>query len=88
VRLPGWLAAPVAVAFPLTGLQILHSIRDPLVTLGALLTGDAPFGYLDWRGRFTYTAVGNVAGGPAFVRLPRVLRSKDRQEARAAVDAA
>ena len=30
---------------------------------GALATGEAPFGSLDWLYWFGYTIVGNVAGG-------------------------
>ena len=85
---PGKIAAAVAVAFLLAGLQIFHSILDSLLIFGALVSGRAPFGYLDWLGWFTYTAVGNVVGGLGLVTLLRLLRSKDRlQEERAAVDA-
>jgi hypothetical protein len=47
---------------------------------GALFTGKAPFGYLDWLGWFGYTVVGNVVGGLALVTVLRLLRSKDRLE--------
>jgi formate/nitrite transporter FocA (FNT family) len=77
------------VAFLLAGLQIFHSILDSLLIFGALVTGRAPFGYLDWLGWFAYTAAGNVVGGLGLVTLLRLLRSKDRlQEERAAADAA
>jgi formate-nitrite transporter family protein len=86
---PGKIAAAIAVAFLLAGLQIFHSILDSLLIFGALVTGRAPFGYLDWLGWFTYTAVGNAVGGLGLVTLLRLLRSKDRlQEERAAADAA
>ncbi|OBG31246.1 formate/nitrite transporter family protein [Mycobacterium sp. E3198] len=86
---PGKIAAAVATGFLLAGLQIFHSILDSLLIFGALVTGRAPFGYLDWLGWFTYTAAGNVVGGLGLVTLLRLLRSKDRlQEERAAVDAA
>ncbi|OBF54749.1 formate transporter [Mycobacterium sp. 852002-50816_SCH5313054-b] len=85
---PGKIAAAVAVAFLLAGLQLFHSILDSLLIFGALVTGRAPFGYLDWLGWFTYTAIGNVVGGLGLVTLLRLLRSKDRlQEERAAVEA-
>lgn len=84
---PGKIAAAAAVAFLLAGLQIFHSILDSLLIFGALVTGDAPFGYLDWLGWFGYTVVGNLVGGLLFVTLLRLLRSKDRlQEERAAVE--
>jgi len=43
---PAKIAAAVAGAFLLAGLQVFHSILDSLLIFGALATGDAPFGYL------------------------------------------
>ena len=84
---PGKIAAAVAGAFLLAGLQMFHSILDSLLIFGALDTGDAPFGYLDWLGWFGYTVAGNVSGGLLLVTLLRLLRSKDRlQEERAAAE--
>ncbi|AFM16421.1 formate/nitrite transporter family protein [Mycolicibacterium chubuense NBB4] len=84
----GKIAAAVVGAFLLAGLQMFHSILDSLLIFGALSTGDAPFGYLDWLRWFGYTVVGNVVGGLLLVTLLRLLRSKDRlQEERAAADA-
>ena len=77
---PGKIAAAVAGAFLLAGLQMFHSILDSLLIFGALFTGNAPFGYLDWLGWFGYTVVGNVVGGLALVTVLRLLRSKDRLE--------
>ncbi len=74
----GKIAAAVAAAFLLAGLQLFHSVLDSLLTFGALLAGGAPFGYLDWLGWFAYTVVGNVVGGLVLVTLLRLLRSKDR----------
>jgi formate/nitrite transporter FocA (FNT family) len=83
---PGKIAAAVAVAFLLAGLRLFHSILDSLLIFGALVSGPAPFGYLDWLGWFTYTVIGNMVGGLLFVTLLRLLRSKDRlQEERAEV---
>jgi formate-nitrite transporter family protein len=85
---PGKMAAAVAGAFLLAGLQMFHSILDSLLIFGALQTGDAPFGYLDWLGWFAYTVVGNVLGGLVLVTLLRLIRSKDRLlEEREAADA-
>lgn len=74
----GKIAAAVAGAFLLAGLQLFHSILDSLLIFGALATGHAPFGYVDWLGWFGYTVVGNIVGGLLLVTLLRLLRSKDR----------
>ena len=74
----GKIAAAVAGAFLLAGLELFHSILDSLLIFGALQTGHAPFGYLDWLGWFGYTLVGNLTGGVVLITLLRLLRSKDR----------
>ncbi len=76
--MPGKIAAAVAGAFLLAGLQMFHSILDSLLIFGALISGDAPFGYLDWLAWFGYTAPANVLGGLVLVTLLRLIRSKDR----------
>ncbi|TFV59716.1 formate/nitrite transporter family protein [Mycobacterium sp. PS03-16] len=84
----GKIAAAVGGAFLLAGLQMFHSILDSLLIFGALIAGDAPFGYLDWLGWFAYTLFFNVVGGLGLVTLLRLLRSKDRlQEERSAAEA-
>jgi formate-nitrite transporter family protein len=84
----GKIAAAIAGAFLLAGLEMFHSILDSLLIFGALHTGDAPFGYLDWLRWFLWTTAGNVVGGLLLVTLLRLVRSKDRlQEERAAVGA-
>jgi len=78
------VAAAVATAFLLAGLEMFHSILDSLLIFGALHTGHTPFGYLDWLRWFSYTVVGNVIGGVGLVTLLRLVRSKERlQEERA-----
>jgi formate-nitrite transporter family protein len=77
---PGKIAAAVAGAFLLAGLQMFHSILDSLLIFGALISGDAPFGYLDWLAWFAYTVLANVVGGLALVTLLRLIRSKNRLE--------
>lgn len=74
----GKIAAAVAGAFLLAGLQMFHSILDSLLIFGALVTGEAPFGYGDWLAWFGYTLVLNVVGGLGLVTLLRLVRSKDR----------
>jgi formate/nitrite transporter FocA (FNT family) len=75
---PGKIAAAVAGAFLLAGLQMFHSILDSLLIFGALISGGAPFVYLDWLAWFGYTAPANVVGGLLLVTLLRLIRSKDR----------
>jgi formate/nitrite transporter FocA (FNT family) len=76
--MPAKIVAAVAGAFLLAGLEMFHSILDSLIIFGALQTGDASFGYLDWARWFSYTVVGNILGGLVLVTLLRLLRSKDR----------
>ena len=76
--MPAKIAAAVAVAFLLAGLQMFHSVLDSLLIFGALATGGAPFGYLDWLGWLGYTVVGNALGGLGLVTLLRGVRSKNR----------
>ncbi|TPG34665.1 formate/nitrite transporter family protein [Mycolicibacterium hodleri] len=75
---PGKIAAAIAGAFLLAGLQMFHSILDSLLIFGALIAGGTPFGYLDWLAFFGYTLVANVVGGLGLVTLLRLIRSKDR----------
>lgn len=75
---PGKIAAAVAGAFLLAGLQMFHSILDSLLIFGALSTGRAPFGYGDWAVWFGYTVTLNVVGGLVLVTLLRLVRTKDR----------
>ena len=76
--MPAKIAAAVAGACLLAGLQLFHSILDSLLIFGALIAGGTSFGYLDWLSWFGYTVVGNIVGGLALVTLLRLIRSKDR----------
>ncbi len=67
--MPAKIAAAVAGAFLLAGLQMFHSILDSLLIFGALLSGGTPFGYADWLSWFGYTVVGNIVGGLGLVTL-------------------
>jgi len=78
--MPAKIVAAVAGAFLLAGLEMFHSILDSLLIFGALHTGDATFGYLDWLGWFSYTVLGNMLGGLGLVTLLRLVRSKERLE--------
>ncbi len=73
----GKIAATIAGAFLLAGLQMFHSILDSLLIFSAL-HGQAPFGYADWARWFSYTVVGNLLGGVLLVTVLRLLRSSDR----------
>lgn len=84
--MPAKIVAALAGAFLLAGLQMFHSVLDSLLIFGALQTGEAPFGYVDWLQWFAYTATGNILGGLVLVTLLRLVRSKERlQEERSAV---
>jgi formate-nitrite transporter family protein len=76
--MPAKIIACLACAFLLAGLQMFHSILDSLLIFGALISGNAPFGYGDWLGWFAYTVLGNLVGGLGLVTLLRLVRSKDR----------
>lgn len=78
--MPAKIAAAVAGAFLLAGLQLFHSILDSLLIFGALIVGGTSFGYLDWLSWFGYTVVGNIVGGLGLVTLLRLIRSKERLE--------
>jgi len=73
---PAKIAAAVAGALVLAGLQLYHSILDSLIIFAALHAG-APFGYGDWLAWFWYTTLLNMAGGLLVVTLLRLVRSKD-----------
>jgi len=74
------IVAAVAAGFLLAGTEMFHSILDSLLIFGALHTGDATFGYVDWLGFLALTLVGNMAGGLGLVTVLRLVRSKDRLE--------
>jgi formate-nitrite transporter family protein len=78
--MPAKIAAAVAGAFLLAGLEMFHSILDSLLIFGALITGQAGFGYGDWLGWFWYTLVGNMLGGLGLVTLLRLVRTKELLE--------
>lgn len=81
------IVTAVAAAFLLAGLEMFHSILDSLLIFGALHTGDASFGYLDWLRWFSYTVAGNIVGGLVLVTMLRLVRSKERlAESRAGDD--
>jgi formate/nitrite transporter FocA (FNT family) len=75
---PAKIGAAFAGAFLLAGLELFHSILDSLLIFGAILTGRAPFGYVDWAGWFGYTVLGNMVGGFVLITLLRLLRSHER----------
>jgi formate/nitrite transporter FocA (FNT family) len=78
--MPAKIAAAIAGAFLLVGLEMFHSILDSLLIFGALHTGEAPFGYLDWLGWLWWTVLANMLGGLLIITLLRLIRSKDRLE--------
>lgn len=78
--MPAKIAAAIAGAFLLVGLEMFHSILDSLLIFGALHTGEASFGYLDWLGWLWWTVLANMIGGLVIITLLRLVRSKDRLE--------
>ena len=72
----GKIAAAVAGAFLLAGLQLFHSILDSLLIFAALIGGAAPLGYADWLSFLGLSLLGNVVGGLGMVTLLRLVRSK------------
>ena len=72
----GKIAAAVAGAFVLAGLQLFHSVLDSLLIFAALHTGEAPFGYADWLSFLGLALVGNAIGGLGLVTLLRLVRSR------------
>lgn len=76
--MPAKIVAAVATGFLLAGLEMHHSVLDSLLIFGALHTGDASFGYLEWLQFFGFATAGNLVGGLGLVTLLRVVRSKER----------
>lgn len=79
--MPARLVASIVAGFLLVGLELFHSVVDSLLAFGALHTGRAPFGYLDWLGWFGWTVAGNAVGGLLLVTVVRLARSTDRLRA-------
>ncbi|ANH40138.1 Inner membrane protein YfdC [Nocardioides dokdonensis FR1436] len=77
-EMTGKIVAAVGIGFLLAGLQMFHSILDSLLAFGALHTGDAGFGYVDWAQWFSWTVAGNMVGGLGLVTLLRLVRSRER----------
>ena len=72
----GKIAAAIAGAFLLAGLQLFHSILDSLLIFAALHTGEAGFGYADWLSFLALSLIGNAIGGLGLVTLLRLIRSR------------
>jgi formate/nitrite transporter FocA (FNT family) len=72
------IVASVSVAFLLAGVHLYHSVLDSLLAFTALLTGSAPFGWLDWLGWFGFVVLGNVVGGLLLTTMLRIIRSRQR----------
>jgi formate/nitrite transporter FocA (FNT family) len=72
----GKIAAAIAGAFLLAGLQLFHSILDSLIIFGALHTREAPFGYGAWLSFLGLSLLGNALGGLGLVTLLRMVRTR------------
>lgn len=75
--------ATIATAFVVAGTGVLHCVLDSLLMFGAILTGEATFGYATWLGFVWWVVLGNLAGGIVLVTSTRLLRSKGRIQAKA-----
>jgi formate-nitrite transporter family protein len=65
---------------------LFHCVLDSIMMFAALISGGAPFGYLDWLGALGWSALGNIIGGVglvAFLRLARVPHRIAEERARA-----
>ena len=63
--------------FLLAGMAVSHAILESLLAFGALHSGEATFGYLDWLGWLAWATLGNMVGGIGIVTLLRLLRSRE-----------
>lgn len=73
----------VLFSFVLVGAQLFHSVLDSILMFAGLLSGDAPYGYLDWLSALGWSAFGNLVGGLVLVTFIRLLRVPHRvREAR------
>lgn len=78
------LVPAVAMSFVLVGAQLFHSVLDSILMFAGLLSGGAPYGYLDWLGALGWSVFGNLLGGLGLVTALRLLRVPHRvQESRA-----
>ena len=73
----GKIAAAIAGAFLLAGLQMFHSILDSLLVFAALFTGDVPFGYADCLSFLALALIGNAVGGLVLVTGLRMVRTSE-----------
>ncbi len=78
------VVATIAIAFVVAGTGVFHSVLDSLLMFGAILTGDASFGYLQWLGFLWWCVAGNMAGGLLLVTATRLVRSKGKIQDKAA----
>lgn len=74
------LAAALAGAFLLIGLELFHSILDSVIIFGALHSGAEGVSYLNWLAWFWYVTIANVVGGLLLVTVPRLVRSSQLVE--------
>ncbi len=68
----------VVMSFILVGAQLFHSVLDSILMFAGLLSGHAPYGYLDWLPALGWSAFGNLLGGLVLVTSIRLLRVPHR----------
>lgn len=74
------LVAAVAFSFVLVGAGLFHSVLDSIFLFTGLITGESPYGWLDWLDALWLSTLGNVVGGVGLVTAIRVLRVLHRVE--------
>lgn len=78
------VVATIAIAFVVAGTGVFHSVLDSLIMFGAIISGEAAFGYVQWLGFVWWCLLANMVGGLLLVTATRLVRSKQRLQEKAA----
>lgn len=70
---PAKMLAVFSVGFIVAGAPLAHAVVSSFEVFSALHAG-APFGYLDWLGAESWTALGNMVGGLLLVTTLRLIQ--------------
>jgi hypothetical protein len=70
----GTAGARHSVRCPTGRRPLFHSVLDSMLMFTALITRQAPFGYLDWVTAPAWAVLGNLVGGVGLVTLLRLAR--------------
>ncbi len=58
--------------------QLFHCVLDSILMFAALITTETSFGYADWLGAMSWSALGNVIGGIGLVAVLRLVQVPHR----------